>query len=252
MEKFMRGLCGGREVTGKVDGDALCLVDGPLPCGIRETGERIPLSAIDETLPPVIPNHLIAIGLNYRDHAAEFNLPVPADPVSFLVAPSALVGHGGKVRYPAATRELSYEAELAFVIGKGGTNIPEAEAMEHVFGYTCANDVSARDVQRQDGQWCRCKSYPTFKPLGPWIVTGIDPSDLAVASRVNGETKQRSRTSNLIFPVPRLVAFLSSYMTLEAGDVIITGTPSGVGLVNPGDVMEIEVEGIGTLRNEVE
>lgn len=252
MAKFMRCVLGDRVLTGRVEGDVLKVVEGCFPENFRETGESVPLPSVTKVLPPVAPEKLIAIGLNYRDHAAEFNLPVPEEPVSFLIAPSSLVGHDCPVIYPSITKELSYEAELAIVIGKGGVDIPEERAMEHVFGYTCANDVTARDAQRRDGQWCRCKSYPTFTPLGPWIVTDINPSDLAVSSRVNGETRQSSRTSNLIFPVARLVSFLSSYMPLAAGDAIITGTPSGVGLVNRGDLMEIEVEGIGVLRNIVE
>jgi 2-keto-4-pentenoate hydratase/2-oxohepta-3-ene-1,7-dioic acid hydratase (catechol pathway) len=251
MEKYMRCVCGGRVAAGRVDGETLRLIEGSFPESFRETGETIALADIEETLPPVQPNRIVAIGLNYRDHAKEFNLPVPSDPVSFLVATSAAIGHMAYVKRPGVSKELSYEAELAVVIGKGGSDIAEDKAMGHVFGYTCANDVTARDVQRQDGQWCRSKSYPTFKPLGPWIVTGLDPSDLAVISRVNGEIRQSSRTSNLIFPVPRLMSFLSSFMPLLPGDVVITGTPSGVGLVDSGDVMEIEVEGVGVLKNVV-
>lgn len=250
--KFMRCVHNGRELTGRVEGYTLHVLEGPFPESFSDTGETVPVAEIREALPPVKPNKLIAIGLNYRDHAAEFNTPPPKEPVSFLLATSSLIGDGRKVTPPPVTREVSYEAELAIVIGKGGLAIPEAKAMDHVFGFTCANDVTARDVQRQDGQWCRSKSYPTFTPLGPCIVTGLDPSDLIITSRVNGEMKQNSRTSNLIFTIPQLVSFLSSYTPLEPGDVIITGTPGGVGLVNSGDVMEIEIEGIGSLLNEVE
>lgn len=251
MPTYMRFIGDGKECVGRLEGETLHLVEGNFPGDFRETGRTFPKARVERILPPVTPGKLIAIGLNYRDHALEMKHTLPKDPVMFLLAVSSLTGHESRVVYPSVTKELGFEAELAVVIGKGGVDIPEARALEHVFGYTCANDVSARDVQRQDGQWGRSKSYPTFTPLGPVVVTGLDPSDLKVSMKVNGQVRQNSTTAQLIFSVPKLIAFLSSFMTLEAGDVISTGTPGGVGLVNQGDVMEVEVQGVGVLRNTV-
>lgn len=241
----------GRDLAGRVESGVFHALTDAYPAAIVETGETLPFEQAEKTLAPVAPGKLVAIGLNYRDHVAEFNRELPVDPVSFLLAPSAVVGPGDPVSFPPESSQISYEAELAAVIGKTAFRVPEDRALEHVFGYTCANDVTARDIQRRDGQWTRAKSFPTFKPLGPHIVAGIDASDLSIRMRLNGEERQRSRTSNFIFPLPRLISFLSSYMRLEPGDVVITGTPSGVGLMQRGDVMEVEVENIGVLRNPI-
>lgn len=251
MPTYMRFIGDGKECVGRLDGDALHLIEGSLPGACRETGQVFPKAKVEAILPPVKPGKLIAIGLNYKDHALEMKHTLPKDPVMFLLAPSSITGHESQVVYPSVTNELGFEAELAVVIGKGGVNIPEADALRHVFGYTCANDVSARDIQRQDGQWGRSKSYPTFTPLGPVVVTGLNPANLNVSMKVNGKIRQNSSTAQFIFPVPKLIAFLSSFMTLEPGDVISTGTPGGVGLLERGDVMEVEVEGVGVLRNTV-
>ena len=204
-------------------------------------------------LPPVQPSKLIAIGLNYRDHVEQDTpgLAVPENPVIFLKPPSALVGHGAPIILPAGAERVDAEAELAVVIGKRCRHVARADADSVILGYCCSNDVSARDYQWVDGQWVRAKGFDTFAPFGPTIVTGISASDLAVSSRVNGERRQSSSTSYLIFDVPYLIEFISRVMTLEAGDVIMTGTPAGPPQLQPGDICEIEVEGLGVLRNPV-
>lgn len=204
-------------------------------------------------LPPVErPSKIVAVGLNYADHVTE-NDPtrkIPDEPVLFLKPPSALLGHGGTILLPPGNR-IDYEAELCIVIGRRAQRVRESEALGYVLGYTCGNDVSLRDQQYKDGQWVRGKGYDTFCPLGPWIETELDPSDLAIRSRLNGQLRQQSRTSQMLFPPAFLIAFISNVMTLEPGDVIMTGTPYGVGPMVPGDVIEVEIEGIGTLRNTV-
>jgi 2-keto-4-pentenoate hydratase/2-oxohepta-3-ene-1,7-dioic acid hydratase in catechol pathway len=197
------------------------------------------------------PTKIIAIGLNYRDHIQEFNLKTPDYPIIFMKPPSAVIGGGDMIIYPPQTRELHYEGELAAVIAGRVRNVTKEEAYRFIGGYTCANDVTARDLQRLDGQWTRSKSFDTFCPLGPRIVSGIDPSRLALTTRVNGAVKQHSNTGNMIFDVFELVAFVSSVMTLWPGDVIMTGTPSGVGPIEIGDEVEVELEGIGVLKNRV-
>jgi 2-keto-4-pentenoate hydratase/2-oxohepta-3-ene-1,7-dioic acid hydratase in catechol pathway len=216
------------------------------------TGESFPVTEINKWLPPVVPSKLIAIGLNYRAHAEEVKLAIPETPVSFLKSATSITAHNSDIIYPVGlTKIVEYEAELAVVIGKYAYKVDEKDALQYVLGYTCANDVSARDIQKRDGQWMLAKSFNTFNPLGPWIVCGISPLDLRVTSRLNGETRQDSRTSDMIFSVPRLIHFLSQVMPLFPGDVIITGTPSGVGRLQEGDKIEIELENIGVLSNTV-
>ncbi len=197
------------------------------------------------------PTKILAVGLNYFDHAKEFNLDVPDYPLIFMKPPTALIGDGEVIVYPPQTRELHYEGELGIVIGKRARNVSVEEAKGYIAGYTCANDVTARDLQRLDGQWTRSKSFDTFCPLGPRIVGNIDPTNLVITTRVNGVAKQKSNTNRMIFDAFTLVAFISAIMTLLPGDVIITGTPPGVGEIRVGDVVEVEIEHIGTLRNTV-
>lgn len=197
------------------------------------------------------PTKIIAIGLNYLDHAKELNMNIPEYPLIFIKPPSAVIGDGEIIIYPPQTQELHYEGELGIVIGKKARNVSIEEAIDYIVGYTCANDVTARDLQRMDGQWTRSKSFDTFCPLGPRIVKDVDPTNLAIATRVNGVTKQSSNTNQMIFNAYRLVSFISAIMTLLPGDVISTGTPPGVGELQVGDVVEVEIEGIGTLRNTV-
>lgn len=206
-----------------------------------------------EVLPPCMPTKIVCAGLNYYDHAAELGMRIPDEPVLFLKPPSAIIGHEDKIIYPRNSQHVDHEAELAVVIGKRCKNIGYDRALDVVAGFTCFNDVTARDIQRHDGQWTRAKGFDTFAPVGPFIVPvgEMDPDKAYIKARVNGATRQDSNTSNLIFDISSLIEFISGVMTLEVGDIIATGTPAGVGGLEPGDIVEIEIEGIGTLRNEV-
>jgi 2-keto-4-pentenoate hydratase/2-oxohepta-3-ene-1,7-dioic acid hydratase in catechol pathway len=197
------------------------------------------------------PSKIICVGLNYKDHAKELSMPIPEYPILFLKPPGALIYNNDPIVYPPQTKELHYEAELAIVIKNRIKNIPKAEALQHVLGYACANDVTARDLQRKDGQWTRAKSFDSFCPIGPEVVATVDPSKLAIKLYLNGEIKQSSNTSDMAFPVDYLVSFISQHMTLEPQDVILTGTPAGIGPMKVGDVVEVEIEGIGKLSNKV-
>lgn len=220
-----------------------------------------PLTEI-EHLPPVPnPQKILAIGVNYRAHCDETGAAPPLKPLVFVKVPSALVGHEASIVYPRITQELDYEGELALVIGKHARNVPESEAMDYVAGYTIMNDVTARDLQRSEGQWARAKGCDTFAPCGPCLVTAdeiADPHALQIETRINGEVRQQSSTADMIFRIPAIIAHISAAMTLVPGDTITTGTPAGVGayrkpkgLLRPGDVVEIRIDGIGELRNPV-
>ena len=198
------------------------------------------------------PSKIICVGLNYYDHAKELNMAIPTEPLLFMKAPSALVFNNDAIVYPAQTKNLHYEAELAIVIKDRIKNIKPEEVRKHLLGFTCANDVTARDLQKKDGQWTRAKSFDTFCPVGPKIVKDLDPDNLNIKLYLNGELKQSSNTSNMIFKVNQLVAFVSQVMTLEPEDIILTGTPPGVGAMNIGDVVTVEIEGIGKLVNRVQ
>jgi 2-keto-4-pentenoate hydratase/2-oxohepta-3-ene-1,7-dioic acid hydratase in catechol pathway len=197
------------------------------------------------------PSKIVAVGLNYRDHAKEMKAEIPDTPILFLKPPSSVIFNNDAIVYPAQTKELHYEAELAVVIKDKIRNISEQEAAQHILGYTCANDVTARDLQRLDGQWARAKSFDTFCPLGPEIVAGISPDNLAIKLFLNGELKQSSSTANLIFKVNYLIAFISQVMTLLPEDVVLTGTPAGIGPMRIGDEVRVEIEGIGALVNKI-
>ena len=197
------------------------------------------------------PSKIILVGLNYRVHAAEMGSAIPKEPVIFLKPLTALAADKEKIIYPPQVKRLDHEAELALVIGKSARNIPVGEAKKYILGYTCLNDVTARDLQKKDGQWTRSKSFDSFCPVGPRIVSGIAPRDLRITCRLNGRIRQDSCTSNLIFSVDYLVSFISRIMTLFPGDIISTGTPPGVGPMRPGDTVEVEIEGIGKLTNRV-
>lgn len=202
-------------------------------------------------LPPVSPSKVVAVGLNYRDHASELNMDIPDEPIIFIKPPSTVIGPEEEIIYPPQTKNLHYEAELAIVMGKKAEKVSEENARSYVLGYTALNDITARDLQEKDGQWTRSKSFNTFCPIGPWIETDINPHNLNISLRVNGELKQDSNTKNLIFSVEKIVSFISQIMTLNPGDVIATGTPPGVGSLQVGDVVEVEIEGIGVLKNVV-
>lgn len=216
-----------------------------------QSGEVLALGDI-ELLAPCEPSKIVALGLNYQDHAAEFGLALPADPLIFLKPSTAVIGPEQEIVYPDMARRVDYEAELAVVIGRRCHQVREENFRNYVLGYTIINDVTARDLQKKDGQFTRSKSFDTFAPLGPWIETDIpDPDNVEVEAYLNGQRKQHSNTANMVFGVATLVSFISKIMTLLPGDVIATGTPSGIGPMNPGDVVEVKVEGIGTLRNRV-
>ncbi len=202
-------------------------------------------------LAPATPSKIILVGLNYKDHARELKMKVPKEPIIFLKPPTAVIGQGGHIIYPTCLRRVDFEAELALVMKKKARNIPENKTRDYILGYTCLNDVTARDLQKKDGQWTRAKSFDTFCPLGPWLETEVDPRDLRITSYLNGKYKQDSSTSNFIFPVPYLVSFISRIMTLLPGDIISTGTPPGVGAMKQEDIIEIEIEKIGRLKNKV-
>jgi len=204
-----------------------------------------------ELLAPVIPGKVVAVGLNYRDHAEEVGLPVPETPILFLKPATSVIGPNQTIRLPSSSRRVDYEAELAVVIGHRARRVSEDAARRYILGYTCLNDVTARDLQSKDGQWTRSKGFDTFCPLGPWIETELEPSSLSVRLYLNGELRQSSNTTNLVFSVDRLVSFISEVMTLEPGDVIATGTPAGIGRMNPGDRVEVVIDGVGCLSNPV-
>lgn len=202
-------------------------------------------------LAPCSPTKIVAVGINYADHAAEFGHKIPAEPLIFLKPPSAVIGPGDGICLPAASQKIEFEGELAVVIGRRARRVSVASAPRYILGYSIMNDVTARDLQRSDGQWTRAKGFDTFAPLGPWVVTGLSPADLKIETYVNDRRKQSSRTSRLIFSPHRLVSFISRVMTLEPGDVISTGTPSGVGPLHRGDRVEIRIQNIGSLKNRV-
>lgn len=202
-------------------------------------------------LPPVKPSKIICIGRNYASHAAEHNVEVPDFPLLFLKPPSSLIANEEDIIIPPQTNQVEHEAELAVIIGKKGRWIDLDLAKEYIFGYTIANDVTARDLQRLDGQWTRGKGFDTFCPIGPVIETEFDDSDALITCRVNDQVRQMASSRDMVFPTERLIAFISSIMTLDVGDVILTGTPAGVGVLNAGDIIEIEIEGIGILKNYV-
>jgi 2-keto-4-pentenoate hydratase/2-oxohepta-3-ene-1,7-dioic acid hydratase in catechol pathway len=197
------------------------------------------------------PTKIVAVGRNYAEHAKELGNQAPSEPIIFLKPPSALLPHEGTIVRPPQSQRVDYEGELAIVIGKRAKNVPAARWREYVKGFTCANDVTARDLQKKDVQFTRGKSFDTFCAVGPHIETDLDPSDLSLVTRVNGQVKQNGRTSQMIFPCSTIVEFITGVMTLEPGDIILTGTPSGVGPLQAGDTVEVEIEGIGTLRNHV-
>jgi 2-keto-4-pentenoate hydratase/2-oxohepta-3-ene-1,7-dioic acid hydratase in catechol pathway len=214
------------------------------------TGEEIPLETV-RLLAPLLPSKVIGIGKNYVEHAREMGGEVPEEPLFFLKPSTAVIGPGDPIPYPPISERVDHEGELAVVIGRLARRVPMEEAGGYILGYTCGNDVTARDLQLKDGQWTRAKGFDGFCPIGPWIETELDPSDLAVECTVNGEPRQAARTSQLAFGPAFLIEHVSRVMTLLPGDVIMTGTPAGVGPLAIGDAVEVGIEGIGVLRNEV-
>lgn len=233
-----------------IEGEELALLAEPPFSRIVRSGRRVSFEAA-RLLAPVEPSKIVCVGLNYRAHAAELRMALPEHPLLFLKPPSALLAPGADILLPKESAEVHYEAELAVVIGRRCRRVSPEQAHACVLGFTCINDVTARDLQRAEVQFTRAKGFDTFAPLGPWIQTGLDPSSLAVGARVNGTVRQAGSTADMVFGAFELVSFVSQGMTLLPGDVLATGTPPGVGPLVAGDEVEIEVEGIGVLRNRV-
>ena len=219
--------------------------EDPLP-----TGEELPLDDV-RLLAPVLPSKLVCVGKNYAAHAAEFGMTVPEEPLLFLKPSTAVIGPNDPIPLLPISRRIDYEGELAVVIGRLAKDIKAEDAYRVILGYTCGNDVTLRDLQKTDDQWARAKGFDGSAPLGPWIETDLDPNDVVVETRLNGEVRQRASTVDMVFGVATLIEYITSFMTLLPGDVLLTGTPEGVGQLAPGDVVEVEVEGVGTLANTV-
>jgi 2-keto-4-pentenoate hydratase/2-oxohepta-3-ene-1,7-dioic acid hydratase in catechol pathway len=239
------------------DGPAFCvvqegyvaLIDGHPFARFGLTSEVAPLEQV-RLLAPILPSKVLCVGRNYADHAAEMGGEVPEEPLIFSKPSTAVIGPGDEIHLPRLSREVQHEAELAVVISRVTRRVSAGDALDSVLGYTCGNDVTARDLQRRDGQWTRAKGFDTFCPLGPWIETEWDPNRVhAVRCRVNGELRQDGHTGQLVFSVGELIAYVSAFLTLLPGDVLLTGTPAGVGPLHDGDTVEVEVDGIGTLTN---
>ena len=225
-------------------------LSGPPFGAFRRLEATIPLSRVT-LLPPTVPSKILAMGRNYPEHAREHDAEIPDVPLIFSKAISSVIGPDETIVLPPQSQQVEHEGELAVVISRAGRWITLEEAKDYVLGYTIANDVTARDLQNRDGQWTRCKGFDTFCPLGPWIETELDPADVLVTCRVNEELRQMASTREMVFSVPQLIVYVSSFMTLNPGDVIMTGTPAGVGPLAPGDHVEVEIEGIGKLINSV-
>ncbi|MGW7018859.1 fumarylacetoacetate hydrolase family protein [Streptomyces decoyicus] len=239
---------------GVLEGDELDVIKGHPFAEFERSGQKVPLDKV-RLLPPVLPNKVVAIGRNYAEHAAELGNTVPDVPVTFFKPSTSVIGPGDPIAYPSFSQEVHHEAELAVVIGRMCREVPRERAKDVILGYTCANDITARDVQQREKQWARAKGFDSSCPLGPWVETGLTPEDiaagLAVQCTVNGEQRQLGRTSDMVRPVEDLIVHITEAMTLLPGDVILTGTPAGVGPLNVGDEVAVTIEGIGTLTNKV-
>lgn len=239
-----------KEQYGWILENEIGLIEGDIFNEYRRLETEIQLDRA-RLLPPVVPGKIICVARNYIEHARERNVEVPEIPMIFLKPPTAIIATNETIQIPPQSNQVEHEAELAVVIGKAGRWIDIDNAYDHIFGYTIGNDVTARDLQRNESQWTRAKGFDTFCPLGPWIETEVDVTDLLITCRVNGELRQMASTKEMIFPVTQLVAYVSNIMTLLPGDVILTGTPAGVGSLEKGDKVEITIEGIGSLTNTV-
>jgi 2-keto-4-pentenoate hydratase/2-oxohepta-3-ene-1,7-dioic acid hydratase in catechol pathway len=234
-----------------VDGPELVVLKGhPLVAGYQTTGERIPLKEV-KLLAPTIPSKIVCIGKNFADHAAEIGEEVTEEPLIFFKPSSSIIGHGDAIVIPPQSKQVELEAELCLVIGKLAKNVSEEKAMEYLWGVTIANDVTARDLQFGDGQWARSKGFDTFCPLGPWVETEFVPDGQVIESRINGEVRQNVAISEMVHKIPAIISYVSKNMSLLPGDIILTGSPAGISVINAGDLIECEVEGIGILSNPV-
>jgi len=248
--RLVRFRFGDRIATGAIDAGSEDIrilrgtfFDDPIP-----TGEQVPLADV-RLLAPVLPSKAVCVGKNYAAHAAEFGMEVPDEPLLFLKPSTAIAGPGDPLQLLPISTRVDYEGELAVVIGRLARHVRAEDAYRYILGFTCANDVTLRDLQKMDDQWARAKGFDGSCPLGPWVETELDPIDIRVETRLNGEIRQAAQTSDMVFGVAELIEYITEFMTLLPGDVLLTGTPEGVGRLSDGDVVEVEVEGIGTLSN---
>jgi len=248
--KIIRYQDGPKINWGVIEGEAIREMEGD-PFGHFHLTSKVKKIGEVTLLSPCLPSKIVALGLNYRDHAEEVKMAIPKEPLLFIKPSTSVIGSGEAILYPRMSKRVDYEAELAVVIGKLARGVSEEKAADYILGYTCLNDVTARDLQPKDGQWTLSKGFDTFSPIGPWIVTDIDPHHLDISSYLNGKKRQHSNTKNLIFGPLQLVSFISRVMTLLPGDVIATGTPSGIGPMAIDDKIDVVIEGIGTLSNRV-
>jgi 2-keto-4-pentenoate hydratase/2-oxohepta-3-ene-1,7-dioic acid hydratase in catechol pathway len=248
--KIVRFSAADRTAYGILAGETVRALAGSPYGRLRTVVREYPLGDV-RLLAPCRPTKIVALGVNYRSHGEEMGSRLPAEPLLFIKPATAVVGPEDGIVYPEMSARVDYEGELAVVVGRRARNVTEAEAGKYILGYTCCNDVTARDLQARDKQWTRAKGFDTFAPLGPCIETELDPYHLRLETRLNGEVKQSTSTGDLVFGVYELVSFISRVMTLLPGDVIATGTPGGIGPMQPGDTVEVEIEGIGRLRNKV-
>jgi 2-keto-4-pentenoate hydratase/2-oxohepta-3-ene-1,7-dioic acid hydratase in catechol pathway len=249
MKQFTRFRSDTYEGYGQVEDDTICELDSPWS-GV--CGRALPLNGV-QLLAPCAPSKIVCVGRNYRDHAKELGNEVPAEPLIFLKPPSSIIATDEAIVYPVLSQNLHYEGELGVIIGRRARHVSAANAWDHVFGFTCVNDVTARDLQRKDGQWTRGKGFDTFCPVGPWIIRKEDVvfDGLRVRTLLDGEVRQDASVREMIFPVDDIIAFVTQFMTLEPGDLIATGTPSGVGPMQAGSAVAVEIAGVGTLENRV-
>lgn len=241
---------GGPPKYGWAEGQRAGLITGDPFGTYRREDPRLALGEL-QLVAPLVPGKIVCVARNYLAHAQEHGVELPEVPLLFLKPPSAVIGPGQAIELPPQSDRIEHEAELAVVIGRRARDVTPEEAAAHILGYTVANDVTARDLQQRDGQWTRAKGFDTFCPLGPWIETAVDPAGLRIVCRVNGVIRQMASTQDMVFSVPQLVAYISGVMTLEPGDVVLSGTPEGVGRLADGDTVEIDIQGIGMLRNVV-
>jgi 2-keto-4-pentenoate hydratase/2-oxohepta-3-ene-1,7-dioic acid hydratase in catechol pathway len=241
----------GEPKFGIVDGPELVVLKGhPLVLGYETTGERVPIKEV-KLLAPTIPSKVVCVGKNYADHAAELGLAPNDEPTIFFKPSSAIVGPGDAIILPTQSQQVELEAELTIVIGQMAKNVSEDDALDYVWGFTIANDVTARDLQFSDDQWARSKAFDSFCPLGPWIETEFIPDGQMIESRINGEIRQSASIDLMLHNVPKIISYVSHNMTLLPGDIILTGTPAGIAKINSGEILECEIEGIGNLVNPV-
>jgi 2-keto-4-pentenoate hydratase/2-oxohepta-3-ene-1,7-dioic acid hydratase in catechol pathway len=248
--KIVRFSLGKRTSYGILDNQTIKVIQGNPFQNIRYSGTLYKLSEV-KLLAPSVPSKIVCLGVNYRSHAGELSAQLPPSPLIFLKPPTAIIGPEDKIIYPEMSRRVDYEGEVGVVMKKKASHISSQNALDYVLGYTCFNDVTACDLQKLDGQWTRGKGFDTFAPFGPCIETDFDPTNAPLETYLNGELKQKSNTAELIFPIKEIISFISRVMTLLPGDVIATGTPGGIGPMNPGDIIEIKIAPIGFLRNYV-